>query len=170
MLSLSDNNQVGIFRAFNSNCRYLDDSLNIDSHYFEQMMSDIPHRTSEQNPRWLRLLAVLRGLVLLLLNYCSMCFPLFVGVLCLYLICYALLCVHSSFTIILKSWLLCYYCLTDVLLLWLFLRVPWVGLQCVIVVFPDHTRSLFRLNYKKIYDEDKRIFFLYILYFIRRCL
>ena len=23
--------------------------------------------------------------------------------------------------------------------LWLFLTVPWVGLQCVIVVFPDHT-------------------------------
>ena len=23
--------------------------------------------------------------------------------------------------------------------LWLFLTVPWVGLQCVSVVFPDHT-------------------------------
>ena len=23
--------------------------------------------------------------------------------------------------------------------MWLFLAVPWVGLQCVIVVFPDHT-------------------------------
>ena len=31
-----------------------------------------------------------------------MCFPLFVGVLCLSLFCYALLCVHSSFAIILK--------------------------------------------------------------------
>ena len=29
-------------------------------------------------------------------------FPLFVGVLCLSLFCYALLCVHSSFAIILK--------------------------------------------------------------------
>ena len=27
--------------------------------------------------------------------------------------------------------------------LWLFLMVMWVGLQCVIVVFPDHTRLLF---------------------------
>ena len=27
--------------------------------------------------------------------------------------------------------------------LWLFLTVPWVGLQCVIVVFPDHTHLLF---------------------------
>ena len=24
-------------------------------------------------------------------------------------------------------------------ILWLFLTVPWVGLQCVFVVFPDHT-------------------------------
>ena len=27
--------------------------------------------------------------------------------------------------------------------LWPFLTVPWVGLQCVIVVFPDHTHLLF---------------------------
>ena len=25
---------------------------------------------------------------------------------------------------------------------WLFLAVPWVGLQCVIVLFPDHTPLL----------------------------
>ena len=25
------------------------------------------------------------------------------------------------------------------IVLWLFLTVPWVGLQCVIVVLPDHT-------------------------------
>ena len=31
-----------------------------------------------------------------------MYFPLFVGVLCLSLLCYALLCVHSSFAIVLK--------------------------------------------------------------------
>ena len=34
---------------------------------------------------------------------CLMYFPLFVGVLCLSLFCYALLCVHSSFAIILKT-------------------------------------------------------------------
>ena len=28
--------------------------------------------------------------------------------------------------------------------LWLFLTVPWVGLQCVIVVFPDHTHLLYQ--------------------------
>ena len=27
--------------------------------------------------------------------------------------------------------------------LWVFLAVPLVGLQCVIVAFPDHTHSLF---------------------------
>ena len=27
--------------------------------------------------------------------------------------------------------------------LWPFLAVPWVGLQCVIVVFPDHTHYFF---------------------------
>ena len=27
--------------------------------------------------------------------------------------------------------------------LWLFITLPWVGLQCVIVVFPDHTLIAF---------------------------
>ena len=31
-----------------------------------------------------------------------------------------------------------------VIVLWLFLTVPWVGQQCVIVVFPDHTHLLSR--------------------------
>ena len=26
---------------------------------------------------------------------------------------------------------------------WLFLTMPWAGLQCVVVVFPDHTHLLF---------------------------
>ena len=30
-------------------------------------------------------------------------------------------------------------CLVTVYALWLFLTVPWVGLQCVIAAFPDHT-------------------------------
>ena len=40
-----------------------------------------------------------KAVVLLLLIYCLMFFPLFVGVLCLYLFCYALIYVHSSFAI-----------------------------------------------------------------------
>ena len=56
--------------------------------------------------------------------------------------------VHSSFAIILmgkrvlvvllslSSWCL-------VMVVWLFLAVPWVCLQLVIVIFPDHTPLLF---------------------------
>ena len=77
-----------------------------------------------------------------------MYFPLFVGVLCLSLFCYALLCVHSSFAIVLKRkrklvalLLLSYRCIVTINVLWL-----WVGLQCVVVVFPDHTHLLLYLK------------------------
>ena len=43
-----------------------------------------------------------KAVVLLLFIYCKMYFALSVAVLCLYLFCYALLSVHSSFAIILK--------------------------------------------------------------------
>ena len=86
---------------------------------------------------------------LLLLISCLMYFPLFAGVRCLVRSLYALLCVHSSFAIILKRkrklialLLLSYICIVTVNALWLFLMVPWVGLQYVIVVFPDHTQLL----------------------------
>ena len=71
------------------------------------------------------------------------------GVLCLSLFCYALLCIHSSFAITLKRkrklvalLLLPYRCIVTINVLWLFLTVLWVGLQYVIVVFPDHTHIL----------------------------
>ena len=64
-----------------------------------------------------------------------MYFPLFLS-----LFWYALLCVISSFAIILKRkrelvalLLLSYGCLVAVNVLWLFLMVPCVGLLCVIV-------------------------------------
>ena len=38
MLSLSDNNHSDVVEAFNSTSRYLDDLLNIDNPYFEQMV------------------------------------------------------------------------------------------------------------------------------------
>ena len=41
MLSLSDNNQTDIIEAFNSTSRYLDDLLNINNPYFEQMVGQI---------------------------------------------------------------------------------------------------------------------------------
>ena len=64
--------------------------------------------------------------------------------------CYDLLYVHSSFAIILmgkrelvtllslSSWCL-------VIVVWLFLAMPWVCLQFVIVVFSDQTHLLFFL-------------------------
>ena len=41
MLSLSDNNQTDIIEAFKSTSRYLNDLLNIDNPYFEQMVGHI---------------------------------------------------------------------------------------------------------------------------------
>ena len=41
MLSLSDNNQAGVFETFNSTSRYLDDLLDIDNPYFELMVGQI---------------------------------------------------------------------------------------------------------------------------------
>ena len=59
--------------------------------------------------------------------------------------------VHSSFAIILKRkrklfalLVLSYRCTVIINVLWLFSMVPGVGLQCVIVVFPDHTYLLLK--------------------------
>ena len=41
MLSLSDKNQTDIIETFKSISRYLDDLLNIDNPYFEQMVGQI---------------------------------------------------------------------------------------------------------------------------------
>ena len=87
-----------------------------------------------------------------------MYFPVFVGVLYLSLFCYALLFVHyNTFAIILKRkrklvalLLMSYRCIITTNVLWLFLTVPWVSLQYVIVVFPDYTHLLF------VTDEEKQ--------------
>ena len=42
--------------------------------------------------------------------------------------------------------LLSFGCLVTVGVLWLILAVPWVGLQCMSVLFPDPTQSLFGDN------------------------
>ena len=65
--------------------------------------------------------------------------------------CYGLLNVHSSFTIILmeKRELVALLSLSSwclVVLVRLFLAVPWVCLQFVIVVFPDHTISASKIK------------------------
>ena len=41
MLSLSDNNKADVVEAFNSNSRYLEDLINIDNPFFEQMVGQI---------------------------------------------------------------------------------------------------------------------------------
>ena len=64
--------------------------------------------------------------------------------------------------------LLPYRYLVTVNVLWFFLVVPWVGLQCVIVVVPDHTHLLIVLivHYSNKYAMHS-IFsnFLYVPYF-----
>ena len=50
--------------------------------------------------------------------------------------------------------LLSFGCLVTVNVMWLFLTVPWVGLQ---FVFPDHTYLLFYIN-----DDSRLIFDLFI--------
>ena len=72
------------------------------------------------------------------------------GVLCLVLVLLFSTLYPSSFTIILMGkrelvalFYLSLWCLVTVNVVWLFLAVPWVDLQCVIVVFPDHTHLLF---------------------------
>ena len=68
------------------------------------------------------------------------------GVLCLSLFWYALLCALPSFAIFLKRkreivalLLLAYGYLVTVNVQWLFLMMWWVELEFMIVVFPDHT-------------------------------
>ena len=44
--------------------------------------------------------------------------------------------------------LLSYRCIFTINVLWLYLIVSWVGLQYVIVVFPDHTHLLFPMKFQ----------------------
>ena len=86
-----------------------------------------------------------RAVVLLLLACCLLLLPLweYVIALCFCMILY----VRSNFAIILmgKRELVAMLSLSSwclVIGVWLFLAVPWVFLQFVIVIFPDHTHLL----------------------------
>ena len=73
---------------------------------------------------------------------------LIVGVCNCYMFCCTSLNVHSSFAIILmrKRELVALHSLSSwylMIVVWLFLAVPWVCLQFVIVLFHDHTHLLF---------------------------
>ena len=109
-----------------------------------------------------------KAVFLLLLIYCFMYLPLFVGVLCWSLFWYALLYVLSSFAIILTKkrelvtlFLLSFGCLVTVNVLKRFLLVPWVGLQFVIVVFPDQTPKA-QTSSLRIGVSDQRLCYLLI--------
>ena len=102
---------------------------------------------------------------MLLLIYCLMYFPLFCGssVFVFVLLCITKF-VHSSFEIILKGkrklvalLLLSYSCIVTINVLWLFLTVPWVSLQCVIVVFSDHTHLLYNFDMHLYAKFDQKI-------------
>ena len=74
------------------------------------------------------------------------------GVLCWSMFGYSLLCVLTSFAIILTRKrvlvsliLLSFRCLVTVSVLWLILAVPWVDLQCVIVIFSGLTHLLYEV-------------------------
>ena len=54
--------------------------------------------------------------------------------------------------------LLSYRCNVTINVLWLFLTVPWVGLHCVIVVFPDHTHLIFAIS-EWCYNEWNNVIF-----------
>ena len=65
--------------------------------------------------------------------------------------CCTLLYVHSSFAVILMRMrelvaLLRLSSLCLAIVVWLFLVVPWICLQFVIVVFPDHTHLQFLID------------------------
>ena len=96
--------------------------------------------------RWFRLVFVRRRWFCCcwLVVYCSS----HCGSLYLFMFCCMLLYVPSSFAIILmgKRELVALLSLSTrcpVMVVWFFLAVPWVCLQFVIVVFPDHTHLLF---------------------------
>ena len=56
---------------------------------------------------------------------------------------YSLAFIHMGKRELVASLWVSFWCLVTVCVIWLFLTMTLVGLRCVIVVFPDHTRSLF---------------------------
>ena len=56
-------------------------------------------------------------------------------------------------------------CLIAIIVKWLFLMVPLVGLQCVIVVLPDHTPLPFVYSHNQIYTEQTSIWSFFELIF-----
>ena len=66
--------------------------------------------------------------------------------------------------------LLPYRCLAVVIVLWLFLAVPWVGQSCVIVVFPEHTHLLFSDAHRSICFMTRCFLFSYCCFYCLYCI
>ena len=49
MISLSDDKQAGVIDAFNTTSRYLDDILNINNVYFDNMVSKVKYTLQSSN-------------------------------------------------------------------------------------------------------------------------
>ena len=85
-----------------------------------------------------------KAVVLLLLTCCLLLLTLWDSVIVLCFVVRFFMSLNSSFAIILmgKRELVALLSLSSrclVIVVWLFLAVPWISLQFVIVVFPDHT-------------------------------
>ena len=50
-----------------------------------------------------------------------------------------------------------YRCIVTINVLWLFLAVPWVGLQWLSVVFPDHTH-FFKVTFVRSYHIVESVY------------
>ena len=123
-----------------------------------RIFGDIKMRLSPLHPHPVAWVAVRsKAVAVLLLIYCSMSSPLFVGVLCLPLFWYALLCLISSFAIKLKRkrelvalLLLPYRFLVTVNVLWLFLTMPWFCMQFVIEELPDKIQFFNKKDFQRL--------------------
>ena len=92
--------------------------------------------------------ALSKAVVLLVLTWCLLLLTLWESVIVLCFVVRHFMSILYSFAIILmgKRELVALLSLSSwclVIVVWLFLAVPWVCLQFVIVVFPDHARVLF---------------------------
>ena len=106
--------------------------------------------------------AVRSKAVVLLLLTCFTVTPI-VGVCNCFMFCCMLLYVHSTFAIILMGKrelvaLLSFSFLCLLIVVWLYLVVPCVCLQFVIVVFADHNHLLFLLSTAKKYMKDRLVY------------
>ena len=87
-----------------------------------------------------------KAVVLLLLNHCLMLLPLFGPCFVIQYFMSFYFCNYLAGEEIAGCFKLCSRCLVTVSVLWFFLTMQWIGLQSVIMIFPDHIYFHFRYN------------------------